>query len=82
MIPRIKSIIDRSNYKLEVLFDDGKQVIYDVAYDINQIENFKDLENIKGLWSQFSLDKSRTCITWNDYIDLPSDVIYEYGKEL
>ena len=29
MIPRIKSIIDRNEYKLEVLFDDGKCVLYD-----------------------------------------------------
>lgn len=79
MIPRIKSIIDRNDYKLEVLFDDGKQVIYDVSDDIKTIECFKDLENIQGLWKQFSLDQSRTCITWNDYIDLPSDTIYEYG---
>ena len=25
------------------------------------------------------LDTSRTCIYWNDRIDLPSDAIYEYG---
>lgn len=30
MIPRIKSIVGRGNYKLEVLFDDGKKVLYDV----------------------------------------------------
>jgi len=33
-----------------------------------------------GLWKQFSLDESRTCVYWNDRIDLPSDSIYEYGK--
>ena len=44
MIPRIKSIIDRNEYKLEVLFDDGKCVLYDVKEDINQIPSFKDFE--------------------------------------
>lgn len=82
MIPRIKSVIDRNNYKLEVLFDDGKKVLYDVGQDINTIESFKDLINIHGLWNQFSLDKSRTCIFWNDYIDLASDSIYEYGQDI
>ena len=82
MIPRIKSVIDRDNYKLEVLFDDGKKVLYDVGQDINTIESFKDLINIHGLWKQFSLDKSRTCIFWNDYIDLASDSIYEYGQDI
>lgn len=80
MIPKIKSVKDKDNYILEVLFDDGKKVLYDVSEDINEIESFKDLVNIKGLWNQFSLDDSRTCLYWNDYIDLPSDAIYEFGK--
>ena len=80
MIPRIKSVKDKDDYKLEVLFDDGKKVIYDVLEDIKTIEEFKDLQSIKGLWKQYSLDESRTCIFWNDYIDLASDSIYEYGK--
>ena len=80
MIPRIKSIIDRNNYTLEVLFDDGKRVLYDVNEDINQIPDFKDLTSIKWLWKQFILDESRTCVYWNDRIDLASDAIYEYGK--
>lgn len=80
MIPRIKSITDRNDYKLEVLFDDGKKVIYDVSDDIKTLENFKDLVDIPGLWKQFTLDQSRTCISWNEYIDLPSDTIYEYGS--
>lgn len=48
MIPRIKSIIDRNEYKLEVLFDDGKRVLYDVKEDINQIPSFKDLITTEG----------------------------------
>ena len=59
---------------------DGKHVLYDVGEDINQIPDFKDLVAIQGLWKQFSLDESRTCVYWNDRIDLPSDSIYEYGK--
>ncbi|MCI6180669.1 MAG: DUF2442 domain-containing protein [Treponema porcinum] len=82
MIPRIKSVNDRNDYKLEVLFDDGKRVLYDVKEDINQIPDFKDLIAIDGLWKQFALDESRTCIYWNDRIDLASDSVYEYGKEI
>ena len=51
MIPRIKSIIDRNEYKLEVLFDGGKRVLYDVKEDINQIPSFKDLITTEGLWN-------------------------------
>ena len=82
MIPRIKSVNDRNDYKLEVLFDDGKRVLYDVKEDINQIPDFKDLIAIDGLWKQFALDESRTCIYWNDRIELASDSVYEYGKEI
>ena len=82
MIPRIKSVIDKDNYNLEVFFDDGKKVLYDVSEDIKTIESFKNLVTIPGLWKQFTLDKSRTCLYWNDFIDLASDTIYEYGKEI
>lgn len=80
MIPRIKSVNEKNNYALEIIFDDGKKVLYDVAEDIKEIEAFKDLVIIPGLWKQRSLDESRTCLYWNENIDLPSDTIYEYGK--
>lgn len=82
MLPRIKSVIEKNDYILEVSFDDGKKVLYDVSEDIKEIEAFKDLVNIPGLWKQYSLDESRTCLYWNDYIDLASDTIYEYGMVL
>lgn len=82
MIPKIKTIYAKDDFKLEVLFDDGKKVVYDVSEDIETIEPFKDLKNINGLWNHYSLDKSRTCVFWNDFIDLPSDTIYEYGVEI
>ena len=58
----------------------GKRVLYDVKEDINQIPSFKDLITTEGLWKHFALDESRTCVYWNDQIDLPSDSIYEYGQ--
>lgn len=82
MIPRIKSVKPQKNYMLQVIFNDGKVCLYDVKEDINSIEQYKDLEKIHGLFEQVQLDESRTCVFWNDYIDLPSDAIYEYGKEI
>ena len=81
MIYRIKSIRPLPDYMLHVIFDDGKDVLYDVKDDIQTLEGYKDLENITGLFQQVQLDQSRTCVFWNDYIDLPSDAIYEYGIE-
>lgn len=77
MIPRIKSVKPLDNYILQVIFDDGKEVLYDVKEDI---DSYRELQDISGLFRQVQLDQSRTCVFWNDEIDLPSDVIYEYGK--
>ena len=78
MIPKIKMVEPMPDYKLKVLFDDGKTVIYNVKEDIETIESYKDLATVHGLFQQVQLDESRTCVYWNDQIDLPSDTIYEY----
>lgn len=80
MIPRIKSVKPLSQFFLEVIFDDGKKCIYDVEEDIKHIKSYEDLREIPGLFQQVQLDTSRTCVYWNEDIDLPSDAIYEYGK--
>jgi hypothetical protein len=80
MLPRIRDVKAMPDYCLAVLFDDGKRVIYDVMDDINNIEAYRDLLSIHGLFDQVQLDQSRTCVFWNDEIDLPSDAIYEYGR--
>lgn len=79
-LPRIKQVIPMDEYQLSVLFDDGRQVVYNVAEDIENISTFSDLRTVDGLWPQVQLDKSRTVVYWNDWIDLPSDTIYDYGK--
>ena len=68
------------NYTLQVVFDDGKNVLYDVKEDMDTLPGYDDLKNIHGLFEQVQLDESRTCVFWNEDIDLPSDAIYEYGK--
>ena len=79
MIPRIKSYQPLKDYQLLVSFDDGRPVRYDVADDIATLPAFQDLRTERGLFENAQLDTSRTCIYWNDRIDLPSDAIYEYG---
>lgn len=80
MIPRIKSIKPLENYKLMVTFDSGQKVLYDVKDDIAALEDFEPLKSVYGLFNQVQLDTSRTIIYWNDRIDLPSDMILEYGQ--
>lgn len=78
-LPRIKSITALPDYRLSVVFDDGKSVVYDVGEDIEQVEDFRMLKQIPQLWGQARVDSSRTCVYWNDRIDLLSDTLYEYG---
>ncbi len=80
MIPRIKSVKPMNNFVLQVVFDDGKGVLYNVEDDIDTIPSYQDLKTIPGLFNQVQLDPSRTCVFWNDMIDLASDTIYEYGE--
>lgn len=79
MIVRIKEVKPLCDFKLSVIFDDGKAVVYDVNDDIATLPGYDDLKKISGLFETVQLDESRTCVFWNDYIDLPSDTIYEYG---
>ena len=80
MIPRIKKLEPLKDFKIHIEFDDGMTCIYDVGEDIKDIKAFEDLKCIPGLFEQVKLDESRTCVYWNDQIDLASDTIYEYGK--
>lgn len=79
-LPRIKSVSPMEGYQLSVLFDDGRKVVYNVAEDIETISAFSDLKTVEGLWPQVQVDKSRTVVYWNDWIDFPSDTIYEHGR--
>lgn len=79
MIPRIKTLKAMDDFLLAVEFDDGHKVIYDVKEDIEALPTFRALKEVYGLFNQVQLDSSRTCVYWNDEIDLASDSIYEYG---
>ncbi len=80
MIPRISRIEPMADFKIRVTFDEGRTVVYDVGIDIKEIKAFEDLKTLPYLFKNATLDSSRTCIVWNERIDLPSDTIYEYGR--
>lgn len=81
MIQRIKDIQTLPDYILSIHFDDGRQVLYDMKEDMG-LPGYDQLKTVAGLFDQVQLDASRTCIYWNDKIDLPSDILYEYGKQI
>ena len=81
MIQRIKDIQTLPDYILSIHFDDGRQVLYDMKEDMG-LPGYDQLKTVTGLFDQVQLDASRTCIYWNDEIDLPGDILYEYGKQI
>lgn len=82
MIPRIAEIKPEKDYTLDVLFDDGRHVIYDMKDDMNRLPHYDELRDVPGLFELVQMDESRTIVFWNDMIDLPSDTLYEYGKNI
>ena len=68
-----------SNCKVTFL---TQKLVYDVEDDINTIAQFKPLITEDGLFKNYQLDESRTCIFWTEEIDLPSDTIWEYGERV
>lgn len=78
---RIKDFTPLDDFILKVTFDNNKTVLYDVKEDIRILPRYEELEKL-DLFPLAKLDKSRTCIYWNDYIDLPSDTIYRYGNPI
>lgn len=67
------------DFLLLIEFDGGERVLYDMKDDIKTLPDFKILESENGLFENFQLDSSRTCVSWSDRVDLPSDTLLEYG---
>ncbi len=81
VMPKIKSVKALDNYILEITFDDGKKVHYDMKNDMNTLPNYYKLgEN--DLFNNYHLSESRAFVIWTEEIDLPSDILYEYGVEV
>lgn len=79
MIHRIKSVQPLPDMVLSVVFDDGYHVRYDVKEDLS-LPGYDVLRTVPGLFDQVRTDESRTCVFWNEDIDLPSDTLREYGQ--
>ena len=50
------------DYRLSVVFDDGKAVVYDVGEDMNQIGEFRLLKQVPHLWVQMKVDGTNSLL--------------------
>ena len=82
MLIRIKELHVLPDYCLQIRFEDGKEVIYDMKEDATMLPTYAPLLVEEGLFDSVTVDPSRTSIVWNKAIDLPSDILYDYGKPI
>ena len=80
MMPKINKATLIGDFKINVSFDDGKVVVYDLMSDIEGTPHFHLLKEQNGLLEQMKVERYRIC--WNDLVDLPSDILYEYGETI
>ena len=79
MLPKIKEVKVLDNYTLDVIFEDGKRVHYNVIEHIKNYPNYNILKD-KKVFENFTVNDSKTVIVWNKDVDLPSHDIYDYGS--
>lgn len=78
---RVVSVTPLPEYCLFVSFADGRRVIYDVKEDFNA-PGFDSLQGADELFNQVQVDESGLVVYWNEYADLPSELIYKHGQEV
>src|SRR5271168_925183 len=82
MMIRVKSAQYVSNYKLKILFSDGKTKIVDFENWINEggfyVIPMRDIEYFKKV----EMDESNYSICWPNGADFSPDALYEVGKDV
>ena len=80
MFHKVKNVAPLNNYLLSVSFVEGITKLYDVKPLFKKWDVFNKLKN-NNLFYDVQVDQGGFGISWNDEIDLPSDTIYEYGRD-
>ena len=77
----IKQISAKQDYKLIVVFTDGKKREFDAKLLINKYPQFKALENI-DLFLKAKVAPEGQAVIWNEQLDISAESIYNEGKGL
>lgn len=65
---------------MQILFEDGKEVKYDIKEDLN-LPGYDILKD-EDIFRSGEISQSKCFVRWNNGVDLPSDILYEYGKAI
>ncbi len=80
MFHRIAHVKALPDLILWVEFSDRKQVCYRLSALLETIPQFRDLENIPGLFELVQIDPGGYGVSWNDDLDLSAEELYSNGK--
>ena len=73
------NLIFLDGVKIELTFQDGKIIRFDLSSLFDKISSLKELQN-RELFLSGYLDKGGYGIIWNDEVDIDTMTIYEDGK--
>jgi hypothetical protein len=79
---KITKITPLKKYILLAQFDNGEQKQYDLMPVIREIDDFKTLTIVKGLFEQAKVSSRGYGVIWNDDIDIACEEIYKNGKSV
>jgi hypothetical protein len=79
---KITKIIVLKKYVLLVQFENGEQKQYDLQPIISEIDAFKTLAIVNGLFEQARVCSMGYGVSWNDNIDIACEEIYKNGKSV
>ena len=79
MFHKIKKVLPKENLIIEVEFENKIRKIYNVKKIIEKWEVFKELED-ESLFNSVKIDKGGYGISWNEFIDLSCEEIWQNGE--
>jgi hypothetical protein len=76
--PKVLSVKPMEDYKLLLIFDDGKRCIFDVKPFLNkgvfkELKNIKTFNTVRVAWGS---------IAWKNDIDIASEYLYENSQPI
>ena len=79
MIIRAIEVRFLENVTLEMVFQDGKVIRYDMSKMFSKYPQLKELDNNRSLFESGHLDQAGYGVIWNDDLDFSAMSVYENG---
>ncbi|MCM1330648.1 MAG: DUF2442 domain-containing protein [Ruminococcus sp.] len=77
---KLKSAKPLENFNILLSFENGETGIYDIKPLAEKYEMFKPLIQNKSFFSSFQIDPGGYGLSWNDFIDISCDELFENCK--